>query len=251
MLRNLFCICTAGVWTVVCFPFAMAVMVLKRDRSASLQVMRGMWAPVLLWAGGARLKVLGLENVPKDTALMFACNHQSTIDMPAFSMAMPYDFRFVSKKSLKYVPFMGFYLSMAGFVFVDRKDRSAAIESLGDAHTHLAAGRSMVMFVEGSRSESRRVMPFKKGAFAIAVAAGVPVVPVTIEGSGNLMPKNSWRITPGDITIKFGAPIDSTRFNGDRESLLQAVRSVVVAQSLELGGLGGDDQPVMSPARTS
>lgn len=250
MMRNFFCILVAGVWTTVCFPFAMGIMIIKRDRSASLRVMRGMWAPVLLWAGGARLKVEGLENVPTDRALMFACNHQSTIDMPAFSMAMPYNFRFVSKKALKYVPFMGFYLSMAGVVFVDRKNHSAAVQSLDQATLHLKAGTSIVMFAEGSRSESQEVMPFKKGPFALAIGAGVPVIPVTIEGSGKLMPKNSWKITPGVITIHFGKPIDSTQFAGDKDALLVAVRNAVIAESLLLGGKGGGLQPKSTAAAT-
>jgi 1-acyl-sn-glycerol-3-phosphate acyltransferase len=83
-------------------------------------------------------------------------------------------------------------------------------------------------------------MPFKKGPFALAMKAGVPLVPVAIEGSGKLMPKNSWNITPGPIRVSIGKPIDPKQFGDDRDALIRAVRDEVVKQNLALGGLGGD-----------
>ena len=86
------------------------------------------------------------------------------------------------------------------------------------------------------------MLPFKKGPFALATKAGVGVVPVTIEGSGKLMPKNRWRITPGIIHVRVGKPIDPAPFNEDREALMVAVRNVIIEQSLAMGGKGGDRQ---------
>jgi 1-acyl-sn-glycerol-3-phosphate acyltransferase len=249
MLRNLFCIFIAVFWTLVCFPLALVSVLLPVDSSGSMWVVKVLWSRVLIWAGGATLEVRGAENVPRGVPLIFVANHQSTIDIPVLFATVPADFFFVAKKALMYVPVMGWYMWVARFVFVDRGNRREAIASLEKAARQIQGGVSIGMFPEGTRSESRRVMPFKKGPFALAMRAGVPLVPVTIEGSGRLMPKNSWNITPGPIRVSIGVPIDPRPFGDDRDGLMRAVRGVIVAQSLALGGLGGDAPP--DPVRSA
>jgi 1-acyl-sn-glycerol-3-phosphate acyltransferase len=102
------------------------------------------------------------------------------------------------------------------------------------------------MFPEGTRSDDLSVMPFKKGPFALAMKASVPIVPVAIEGSGRLMPKNSWNITPGPVTVLLGDPIDPKAFGDDREGLMKAVRDRIIDLSLQLGGKGGDKHTVVA-----
>ena len=133
-------------------------------------------------------------------------------------------------------------------MFVDRGNHRRAIDSLEKAAKQIQRGASIIIFPEGTRSESLKVMPFKKGPFALAMKAGVPLVPIAIEGSGKLMPKNSWNITPGPIKVRIGKPIDPKPFGDDRDALIRAVRDAVVAQNLEIGGLGGDAQPIAPPA---
>ncbi len=248
MIRNLFCIVTAGVWTVFCFPFATAILLFTLDPSASMLITRTWWSPVLMWAGGATLRVIGRENLPDKGPLVFVSNHQSTIDIPALFMAVPFDFRFVAKKVLRHVPFLGWYMRWANFVFIDRSNKKAAIASLDEAGQRIRSGINIMMFAEGTRSDTLEILPFKKGPFALAMNAGVPIVPVTIEGSGRLMPKNSWNITPGEITVSFGKPIDPKAFGDDREGLMRAVRTVVIEQSLAAGGRGGQLDTVVAPA---
>ena len=109
-------------------------------------------------------------------------------------------------------------------------------------------GTSIIMYPEGTRSDDGHILPFKKGPFALALKAGVAVVPVTIEGSGRLMPKNSWKInTGGVIRVKIGKPIDASKYApNDREGLMKEVRSVIIRQSVELGGRGGDVEDVVA-----
>ncbi len=173
-------------------------------------------------------------------------NHQSTIDIPTLFIALPVDVRFVSKQQLKYVPILGWYMWLAQFVFVDRGNRRSAIASLDRAAVQIRSGVSIIMFPEGTRSETNEVLPFKKGPFALAMKAGVPLIPVAIEGSGKLMPKNSWNITPGPIRVAIGKPIDPAPFGDDRDGLIRAVRDAVVALNVGLGGKGGVDVPVAS-----
>lgn len=240
MIRNLFCIVVAVVWTTLMFPLASLAMLVTLNPIASMWVVKVPWSRVLLWAGGARLEVHGLDQVAWERPHIFVSNHQSTIDIPALFAALPVGFRFVAKKALMYVPFLGWYMWLARFVFVDRANHRDAVASLEKAARQVRGGISIVMFPEGTRSESRRVMRFKKGPFALAMKAGIPLVPVAIEGSGKLMPKNSWNITPGPIKVMVGRPIDPTPFGDDRDALLKAVRDEVVALNLRLGGLGGD-----------
>ncbi|MBZ4423120.1 1-acyl-sn-glycerol-3-phosphate acyltransferase [Myxococcus sp. RHSTA-1-4] len=248
-MRKLFCIFVAGVWTLVCFPLAILAMVLTLNPANSVWVARELWSPVLLWAGGAKLEVIGRENVDPMRPTIYVGNHQSTIDIPAHFLAVPVPFRYVAKSQLKWVPLIGWYLALAGHVFVNRTNRSRAIASLDAAAEKIRGGTSIFLYPEGTRSPDGRVLPFKKGPFALALKARVPVCPVTIEGSGNLMPKNSWNITPGPIRVKVGKPIDTTGFaEDDREGLARAVREVIIADSLALGGKGGDVEDAVAAA---
>jgi 1-acyl-sn-glycerol-3-phosphate acyltransferase len=243
MLRNLFCIFVAGFWTIVGFTGTVIAMVLTLNRNASagsIWVVRNIWSPVLLWAGGAKLEVQGLERLDPRQSYVFVANHQSTIDIPALFKALPWNTRFVAKQALKYVPFLGWYMWLSRFVFVDRGNRRTAIASLDKAGAQIRSGISIIVFAEGTRSPDQTVKPFKKGPFALAMKAGVPLVPVAIEGSGALMPKNRWVITPGPIKVLVGPPIDPRPFGDDREGLMARVRSAVIDQCVALGGKGGD-----------
>jgi len=246
MLRNLFCIVVTGVWTVLMFIMTLFAMLFTLNRSASMYVVQRWWSPVLLWAGGAKLEVRGLEQLDRNQPYVFVSNHQSTIDIPTLFMSLPWNTRFVAKKALMYVPALGWYMWLAKFIFVDRGNRKTAIASLDKAAQQIREGISIIVFAEGTRSEDRTVKPFKKGPFALAMKAGVPLVPVAIEGSGLLMPKNSWVITPGPIRVLVGKPIDPKPFGDDREALIAAVRAAVIDQNVALGGLGGDKRDAVA-----
>ena len=146
----------------------------------------------------------------------------------------------MAKKQLKYVPMLGWYMWAAKFVFVDRANHREAVRSLDEAGEQIRGGISIIVFPEGTRSDDCKVHPFKKGPFALAMKARVPVVPVAIEGSGALMPKNSWQITPGPIRVRVGKPIAPEHFENNRELLIREVRDQIIDQSLAMGGLGGD-----------
>lgn len=248
MLRNLFCILVTAVWTAVCFPLTLLVALVTLNPGASVWVCRRLWSPVLIWAGGAKVVVSGQENVDPHRPTIYVSNHQSTLDIPIHFATVPVNFRYVAKHQLKYVPLIGWYLWLCGHVFINRGRREKAIASLDEAARKIRAGTSVFLYPEGTRSDGR-VLPFKKGPFALALKARVPVVPITIEGSGTVMPKNSWNIKPGPVHVRIGKPIDTTGFaEDDREGLARAVRGVIIAQSLELGGKGGDPERATAAA---
>jgi 1-acyl-sn-glycerol-3-phosphate acyltransferase len=248
MLRNLMCMVITAVGTAVLFPFAVLA-ILVRGPDASVWVARRFWSPLLIWAGGAKVRVTGQENVDPTQPTIYVSNHQSTLDIPVHFVTVPVNFRYVAKHQLSFVPLIGWYLALAGHIFVNRSNRTKAIGSLDAAAAKIRNGTSVFLYPEGTRSDDGRVLPFKKGPFALALKAGVPIVPITIEGTGKVMPKNSWNITPGPVHVKIGKPIDTKSFAGDdRDGLIRAVRNAIIAQSLEMGGKGGDAEDAIASA---
>jgi 1-acyl-sn-glycerol-3-phosphate acyltransferase len=220
------------------FPLVCLQMLIHWSGSASMRYVKNVWARRMLWLPGATLKVEGLENIDLSKSTVFVSNHQSTLDIPALFVALPVDFRFVAKKILQYVPVTGWYMKMAGFVFIDRSNRRKAMESIDVAADKIRKGLSIVIFPEGTRSETGAILPFKKGPFALALKAGVPLTPIAVEGSRFVMPKNSWNVVPGEIRVKIGTPIDPAPFGEDREALARHVREKVIELSRAIGGVG-------------
>lgn len=244
--RMLFHMLVHTIWISLLFPIAV-ISALVHPKSGGVWVARLIWSPVLLWIGRAKLHVEGRENVDPKRPTIYVANHQSTLDIPVTLMALPVNFRYVAKSQLKWVPILGWYLWLAGHVFVDRGNRKQAISSLDKAARRIRKGTSIVMYPEGTRSDGR-ILPFKKGPFALALKAGVAIVPVTIEGTARVMPKNSWKVSLGeDIYVKIGQPIDtSTYAPHERERLMRDVRNVIIQQSLAIGGQGGDRDDVVA-----
>jgi len=238
MLRNLFCIVFTGFWTALVGIFGLLhALFARRSPRVTFWASR-VWSPALLWAGGAKLSVEGLENIPNNQAIVFVSNHQSTIDIPVLFSILPLNVRFVAKHVLGYVPFLGWYLRLAGFILINRSDRKKAIQHLERAAEQIRAGTSIIVFPEGTRSPTGEILPFKKGAFNLALKAGVPICPIAIEGSGRLMPKNSWNIRPGPIRIQIGAPVDISN-SEDALQLAERIRKLIIHQNVALGGKGG------------
>jgi 1-acyl-sn-glycerol-3-phosphate acyltransferase len=238
MLHNLFCIAFTALWTAFVGSLGLAHALLAWRSSRVTFLVKHLWAPALLWVGGVKLRVEGFENVPKNQAVIFVSNHQSTADIPVLFSVLPLNVRFVAKHVLGYVPFLGWYLHLTGFILINRSDRKKAVQQLERAVQRIRAGTSIIVFPEGTRSPTVEILPFKKGAFNLALKAGVPICPIAIEGSGSLMPKNSWNIHPGPVRVKIGPPVDISVFK-DAPRLAEHIRKLVVQQNLALGGKGG------------
>lgn len=159
---------------------------------------------------------------------VYVANHQSQFDIPALVLAMPADFRIVAKRALLFIPIFGWALWLAGFVFIDRGNRERAIASLARAAGRLRRGTSVVIFAEGTRSPDGSLLPFKRGGFVLAIQAGVPIVPVTIQGGRAVLPKGALRIRPGVIDVHFGAPIETGGHSYEtRDSLIGVTRAAI------------------------
>lgn len=182
-------------------------------------------------AFGIRRELEGWEALPEDLRTgrrpaVFIGNHTSLFDPPLMISTLPCRPVFVAKRELARIPFLGWVIWLAGFIFIDRRDRGAAMVSLAEAAASIRAGQAIVAFPEGTRSRDGRLLPFKKGAFALAFEAGVPVVPFAIHGGPEILPKGAWRVAGGPYRIAVGAPLDISAY-GDAEGLRLAAEAAV------------------------
>ena len=177
---------------------------------------------------GIRVLREGLERLDPKGTYIYMCNHVSNIDPPVVVPALPRRTSVLVKKELFKVPILGRAMRMASLVPVDRSNRDAGIQSLRAAADVMRAGINLTVFPEGTRSFDGRLLPFKKGPFYLAIESGIPVVPMTILNSYELMPKGKNYALPGTVTVVFHPPLDPKEFE-DKDQLLEAVRNVIAS----------------------
>jgi 1-acyl-sn-glycerol-3-phosphate acyltransferase len=178
---------------------------------------------------GVRFQVEGLDRIPRDRACIFMSNHVSNLDPPALISIIPGRTSAFMKRSLMNLPIVGVGFRQGEFIAVDRSGNPADAErSVAEAQSVLAKGVHITTFVEGTRSPDGRMLPFKKGPFFLAMAAGAPCIPVSIFGTETMLPKGSRRIHPGVAHVTFHDPIDPATF-GSRDELMREVRDAVAS----------------------
>ncbi|HYG99176.1 MAG TPA: lysophospholipid acyltransferase family protein [Terriglobales bacterium] len=228
MIRSLF---TLMFWAVAT-PLAALVMfpwtLLTRDIMPLYRV--GTW---IAWTGvriaGVRVEVVGRARLDAQRSYLYMSNHTSNLDPPLLIPLIPKRTSVLVKKELFRIPVFGQAMRIGSLVPVDRSNRERAIESLRQAHSVLKSGISMTIFVEGTRSRDGRLLPFKKGPFYLAMDTGVPIVPVTIAGTYDLLPKGRIFARPGTVRVVFHEPVDPAWFGDDRDALVATVRNAIAS----------------------
>ncbi len=179
---------------------------------------------------GVRVEVEGIERLDPNQAYIFTPNHQSFIEVPVFIAYLGRNPAYLAKKEVFKYPIFGYGIGLMGVVPVDRSNSSAAVESARQATEKLRHGKSFVVYPEGTRSPDGRLLPFKKGAFMMAIDAGVPVVPVTISGATRIMPKAQVRVYPSTVRITVHDPISTEGYSKDNVAeLMERVRAKVLS----------------------
>lgn len=165
----------------------------------------------VVWVlAGGKMTVKGLENIPKDRAVLFISNHRSIFDIVATGMQIPYPTGYVAKIELAKIPLLNLQMKAIGCLFLDREDVKQGLKTILQAISQVKEGRSMFIFPEGTRSKVEGQMgEFHAGSFKIATKAKAPIVPVTIVGSGDLLEDHFPKLKRAHVIVEYGKPIET------------------------------------------
>jgi 1-acyl-sn-glycerol-3-phosphate acyltransferase len=179
------------------------------------------WSWLILKTSGVRVRVEGLEHVPRETAI-YCVNHQSAMDIPILFVHLPVHFRFLAKRSLFKIPFLGWHLRRAGDIPVDRGQPRRAFRSFDQAAERIRSGVPVVLFPEGTRSRDGALQPFKGGSFYLAIQAGVPVVPITLNGTRHAHRPDTLHVRSGHTEMIIHSPLSTAGLNSQDVDALSA-----------------------------
>lgn len=186
------------------------------------------WSKTSLWFCRVKIFAEGMENIDPGKVQIFASNHASHFDIFILSAILP-RFGWVAKKELSMVPFIGWHLRLTGHVFIDRRHRDKAIQSLNEAAEKIRKGSRIMIFPEGTRSRKGVMQPFKKGLFHLCIKTGVPIVPIYMEGSYNVLKPESIIIRPGSVYVNVGKELQTTGHTDDKiEIIMNVLRERIV-----------------------
>jgi 1-acyl-sn-glycerol-3-phosphate acyltransferase len=190
-------------------------------------VARG-WSKILLALAGVRVIVEGVEKLDPEKGYVLVANHSSYFDIPVIMAALPLQFRFFAKQGLFRIPFLGTHLQRAGHIPVVRGDARASLKSMSDGARMLREKNiSVLLFPEGGRTVDH-LAEFKEGTAYIAIKAGVPAVPIGLEGMRHIMRMHSGFVYPGTVHLRVGDPIETANLTvRDREKLTKELHDRV------------------------
>ncbi len=222
-------------WTAYMAANTVIFSYLSPNENQSHRVAR-LWAKILLIMTSVRVQVTGKENLKEGQSHVFMVNHQSVFDIFVLLAHIPVQFRWIVKKELFKVPVFGQAMRNAGYIEIDRQNHEKALQSLDIAARKIREGKSVMTFPEGTRSKDGKIKPFKQGMFYLAVQSGVPVIPVTLIGTAEIMTKNSLKIFPKKVKMVIDKPIDVSNYSIENRSELITLVQNIITQNYEEGG---------------
>jgi 1-acyl-sn-glycerol-3-phosphate acyltransferase len=186
------------------------------------------WAKMILATAGVRVQVEGAGHINPAQPAVYTANHLSALDIPVLYSCIPGQFRIMAKRELFSYPFMGWHLTRSGQIPIDQGDARASLRSLNRASESLRHGMPLAIFPEGGRAHDGHMQPFMGGAFYMAIKAQAPVVPITLVGTQELLPMNSFHLRPGKVRMIIGDPVPTTGMvSRQMEELSARVRQVM------------------------
>jgi 1-acyl-sn-glycerol-3-phosphate acyltransferase len=214
---------------------SMIVVAFDRSGRGYHSIMR-QWSRLLLWLFGIKTVVKGTENIPPGTSHIFLANHSSYLDIITLGVTIPDDIRFIFKRELAKIPIFGWGLAHGPYILIDRTDARNAMASIERAAKQIGEGASVVIFPEGTRSGDGKLGPFKRGGFLLATKSGVPMLPVAIRGTYQLLSRHDSRVRSGRVEVIIGHPIEEkpNATRAEEQAIQNEVRQQLVAM-LETG----------------
>jgi len=187
-----------------------------------------LWGKAALLANRVKVRVEGIEHLKGEGPYIIMSNHQGSYDIFALLSHLPFQFKWLAKKELFSVPFFGWVMVAAGYISIDREGTRKTVEAMNEAARKIREGMSLLIFPEGSRSPDGSIQPFKKGGFTLAIKSKVPIIPISISGSREVMPKEKFTSASGEIRIRIDHPIEIQNYSmKDRQSLMEKVSKTI------------------------
>lgn len=192
------------------------------------------WSKDNLWLSRARVEIEGLENLDSRRPQLLVANHSGLHDILSLAAYLPIQFRWVAKRSLFRVPFMGWHMRRSGYIAIDRESPRNAAKSILEAAKQIRGGVNAIAFPEGTRSRTGDLGKFHSGAFSLALRTGVPLVPVTLDGSYRVIVPKTLQVNPGvTVRIKIARPIDLSSYSKAEKHRLMADVFEIMSRDLE------------------
>jgi len=192
--------------TTVCFLSMIPAYLIDRSGNAAHSIAT-FWAKAVMRLAGIHVSVRGIENIPRHAPLIILSCHRGAFDIPALQSVLPVQFRWVAKKSLFKLPLVGWSMSLAGYISIDREKGAAAYKSIDAAAEKIKAGTSVLIFPEGTRNTGNELLLFKKGGFTLAQRSGAAIVPVAITGTEKILKKGGFWVSPSKVIVSIGRPV--------------------------------------------
>ncbi len=189
------------------------------------------WSKLTCIISLCRIKISGREKLNKNQSYIFVANHQGAYDIFLVYGYLNQPIKWVMKKSLRKIPLVGKACEAAGFIFVDNSSPKAALNTIEEAKKKLIGGTSVVIFPEGSRTPTGKMASFKKGAYQMALDLKLPIVPITINGSFEVMPIHSYLLNPHKMELIIHDPIDTSSYSVENIRELTANIRILMEQS--------------------
>jgi len=214
------------IWSMVCISTSLIVLLLTFSKKTPLIMARTVWSPVILWLAKTKTEFNGLEHIDKNKTYIVVCNHLSYLDIPTLFRVLPLNLHFIGKHQLKKAPFIGWYMRATGMIFINRENTRAASKSLDEAALIIKNGKTVLIFPEGTVSETKIIKKFKKGGFSLALKSGVDILPVSLKGTSDIWPTNTnTKFNRGTVKINIGQPISVGQL--DINDLTRSTQKVV------------------------
>jgi 1-acyl-sn-glycerol-3-phosphate acyltransferase len=224
-LIGFFRLLVAALFTIMVAITAILGNLFDRQRGGVFFWLARRWARGVLTICGLQLRVTGEDLVDRSSHYVYVSNHASLFDIPVLTAGLPTDIRIVYKKELEKIPIFGWNLKWGPYIAIDRGNKIDALRSVEEAARRIHDGDSVLLYAEGTRTQDGRLQPFKRGAFNLAVKSGIPIVPVTINGTYTIMAKGSLAIRPGPVGVVLHSPI-APHQEGGREEEMRVMEEV-------------------------
>lgn len=238
-MRSAFNSLIIALLTVIFGLIACVAWLFDRSGDGVIEVSRA-WARALRRTTGMRVRVRTEAAIDPTRPCVFVSNHLSAADIWALYAVLPVPVRMIAKKQLGWIPFLGWAMHAGRFIFIDRGNAAAARRSIDRAAERIREGCSVLLFAEGTRSRDGRMQAFKKGGFHLAMKAGVPIVPVAVKGTWEILPPDTLFVRAGEVDVVIGQPVET---HGVPEAELAALVERVRATIAHAIGDEGKAQP--------